>query len=120
MRRFRSRLRCRLAACRIPGGRRALGSPRRIPGTWGTTDAEPAAPARGFGKASVITAAPGNALGIFKAASWPVWPLWALCLISLADVFDGMSPAACAARASAKAGVNHRRAAARVSREPCP
>lgn len=59
-------------------------------------------PGEGFGKASVITAAPGNALGIFKAASWPVWPLWALCLISLADVFDGMSPAACAARASAK------------------
>lgn len=43
------------------------------------------------GKASVITGAPGNVRGIFRAGSWPAWPPRELCLISPADVFDGMS-----------------------------
>lgn len=57
------------------------------------------------GKASVITGAPGNVRGIFRAGSWPAWPPWELCLISPADVFDGMS-------APRGAGVN--------PGQPCP
>jgi len=49
----------------------------------------------GLGEADVIPVTPGNVPEIFKAR-----PLRAPCLISPADVFDGMSPAACAARAS--------------------